>query len=84
MSVVGQSHLGETSQAVGTSISVGMRIFSIVGGLGFVSGQCRGFGRWQPVMRALHLPRMLRMLGGAWGRLRSWWSLVGGFTGRGR
>lgn len=30
--VVGQSHLGDTNQVVGTSISVGIRIFSIVEG----------------------------------------------------
>lgn len=30
VSVVGQSHFGRVSQIVGTSISVGIRIFSIV------------------------------------------------------
>jgi hypothetical protein len=42
---VGHSHFAGVSQAVGTSISVGIRIFSIVGGLGFVGDRSRGFGR---------------------------------------
>lgn len=44
--VEGQSHLGEESQVVGASIRVGIRIFSIVGGLGFVGGQFHGCGQW--------------------------------------
>lgn len=43
--VVGHNHLGGVNQAVGTSIRVGMRIFSIVGGLGFVSGLSRAYGQ---------------------------------------
>lgn len=42
--VVGQSHLAGVSQVVGMSISVGMRIFSIVAGLGFEGGRFRVFG----------------------------------------
>ena len=41
------NHLAGISQVVGISIIVGRRIFSIVGGLVFVSGHFRGFGRWQ-------------------------------------
>lgn len=42
---VGHSHLGGVNQIVGTSIIVGIRIFSIVGGLGFGVGLCRVFGQ---------------------------------------
>lgn len=43
--VEGHSHLAEVIQAVGTSISVGIRIFSIVIGLDSVVGQCRVCGQ---------------------------------------
>lgn len=42
---VGHSHLAEASQIVGNSIIVGMRIFNIGGGLGFVGGRSRVFVR---------------------------------------
>lgn len=60
--VVGQSHLAGVSQVVGMSISVGMRIFSIAVGLGFVGGRFRVFGWWQLVVQDRCLLRMLRML----------------------
>ena len=56
-SVVGQSHLAGTTQVVGTSISVGIKIFSIVRGLGFVIGRSHGSGRLQLVELALRLLR---------------------------
>lgn len=43
--VAGHSHLAGTAQAVGTSISVGIKIFSIAGGSGFVVGLFRGYGQ---------------------------------------
>lgn len=58
--VEGHSHLVGTMQAVGISIRVGMRTFSIVGGLDFVSGQCRGFEQWLLVGQVLRLLRRLR------------------------
>lgn len=84
ISVVGQSHLAGTSQVVGTSINVGIRIFSIVAGLSSVGGRYHEFGRWQLVVRGLHLLHRLRVPEEVWGRLRSWWSLVEEFTGRGQ
>lgn len=63
--VVGHSHLAGVNQAVGTSIRVGMRIFSIVGDLGFVGGLFRVFGQWQLEGQGLRLPHMLRRPGGA-------------------
>lgn len=44
--VVGHNHLMGVSQAVGINIVVGMRTFSIGGGLGLGGGQSRGFVRW--------------------------------------
>lgn len=70
--VSGQSHLAGAAQAVGISISVGTRIFSIVGGLGFEVGRCRGFGRWRLAGQGLRLLHRLRMPKGVWGPLRSW------------
>lgn len=84
MSVAGQSHLEGSSQVVGTSINVGMRIFSIVGGLGFVSGQFRGCEPWLLVVRAQRLLRRLRMPRGVLERLRSLWNLVEGFREKGQ
>lgn len=43
--VVGHNHWEGTSQVVGTSIRVGRRIFSTVGGLSFVGDRSRGCGR---------------------------------------
>lgn len=40
---MGHSHLAGANQVVGMSIRVGMRIFSIVGGLGFGGDQSHGF-----------------------------------------
>lgn len=45
--VVVQSHFVGTSQIVGKSMSVGIRIFSIVEGLGFGGDRSRGFVLWQ-------------------------------------
>lgn len=69
--VVGQSHLAGAPQAVGISIRVGIRIFSIVRGLGFGVDQFRGCGRWLLEGQGRHLLRRLKMLGGVWGLLRS-------------
>lgn len=44
--VVGHSHLVGVNQAVGISIIVGMRIFSIGGDLGLVGDRSRAFVRW--------------------------------------
>lgn len=44
--VVGHNHLVGAIQAVGTSIIVGIRIFSIGEGLGLVSDQSHGFVQW--------------------------------------
>jgi len=63
--VEGQSHLAGVSQVVGTSMRVGMRIFSIVGGLGFVAGQFRECGQWLLTGQGLHLLHRLKMLVGA-------------------
>lgn len=68
---VGQSHLGGTSQIVGINIRVGMRIFSIVVGLGFVVGLCRGCGQLQLAGQGLHLLHKLKMLGAVLVRRRS-------------
>lgn len=60
--VVVHSHLGEDNQIVGSSMVVGIRIFSIVRGLRLAGDPCRGFGRWQLVgrgLRRLHRPRKL-------------------------
>lgn len=58
--VVGHSHFAGTSQVVGTSMRVGRRIFSIVGGLGSVDGRSRGFGRSLLVGQGLRLLHRLR------------------------
>lgn len=42
----GQSHLLGSSQAVGRSTRVGIKIFSIGEGLSFVGGLYHGFGPW--------------------------------------
>lgn len=42
--VVGHSHLLEVNHVVGRRKRVGIRIFSIVGDLGFVGGLSRAFG----------------------------------------
>lgn len=69
--VMGHSQLGLSSQAVGISINVGIRTFSIGGGLGFAVGRSRGFGQWQLEGRARRLLRRLKMQGGAWEMLKS-------------
>lgn len=66
--VVGQSHFDGASQVVGTSIIVGIRIFSIVGGLSFVDGLCRVFERLQLVGLSRRLLHRQRMLEGVRGR----------------
>ena len=60
--MVGQSHLAGASQVVGTSIRVGIRIFSIVRGLSFGGGLFREFGQLLLVGLSLHLLRRLKML----------------------
>lgn len=42
--VADHSHFLGAAQIVGTSIKVGIKIFSIVKGLGLVAGLCRGCG----------------------------------------
>lgn len=44
--LVVHSHFVGASQAVGRSIKVGIKIFSIVGCLSFLTGLFRGFGLW--------------------------------------
>lgn len=80
--VVGHSHLDGTNQAVGMSIRVGIRTFSIVVSLGFVIGLYHGYGRLQLVMQGLRLLRKLKMRGAALGRRRSLWSQGRGFKVR--
>lgn len=60
--VVGHSHFRGVNHVVGTSMSVGIRIFSIVGDLGFVGGRFRGCVRWLPIGLGLHLLHKLRKL----------------------
>ena len=58
----GHTHLGGVIRISGNIISVGRRTFSIVGGLGFVGGLFRVFGRWLRgvlVLRWLHMLRRL-------------------------
>ena len=81
-SVVGHSHLAGVSQAVGTSISVGISTFSIVADLGFVGGRCHGFEQWLLAVLGLHLLHRLRKQEEALGTLKSWMSLTAGFTGK--
>lgn len=81
---MGQSHLAGANQVVGMSMRVGIRIFSIVGGLGFEGGRSREYGRLQLVGQGLHLLHRLRMPGGALVRLRSGWCLVEGSIRRGQ
>lgn len=52
---------GGDRRVVGRSMIVGMIIFSIVGGLGCVSGQSRGFGLRLLVWLDLHLLRRQKM-----------------------
>lgn len=63
---------------------VGTRIFSIVGGLGFVGDLFRVFEQWRLGGQGLRLLRRLRRPEEALGRLKSWWNLVGGLRGKGR
>lgn len=53
---------GFDKSAVGMSIRVGIRIFSIVVSLSFLSGLCYGFVRWLLVGLALCLLHRLKML----------------------
>lgn len=69
--VAGHSHLAGVNQAVGRIMRVGIRIFSIVGGLGFGDDRSRGSGRWPLVGQVLRLLRRLKMQVKAWGRARS-------------
>lgn len=71
--VVGQSHFGGVSQAVGMSIIEGIRIFSIVVGLGFVGGPSHVFGQLRREAPAQHLLHKRRRLVVGGGRLRSLW-----------
>lgn len=65
ISVVGHSHLAGVNQVVGTSIRVGIRIFNIVGGLGFEGGLIHECGKWLLVKPVRHLLRRLKMPGEA-------------------
>lgn len=69
--VVGHSHLPGTNQAVGMSMRVGSKIFSIVEDLSFVYGQSRGYEQWLREGQVLHLPHRPKMLEEGGGRLRS-------------
>lgn len=71
--VVGHSHFLGVSQVVGTSIKVGIRIFSIVTGLGLEGGRYHGCELLRPVGLGLCLPHKLRMLAGEQGEQRSLW-----------
>lgn len=82
--MVGHNHFAGASQVVGTSISVGMRIFSIVGGLGSVGGRSRESGRLLLEGLALRLLHKLRKRGEAWERPKSWLNLIEGFRSRGQ
>lgn len=62
MVVLVQRNLGGDSRAVGRSMTVGRMIFSIVGDLGYVGGQSRGFGWRQLRWLGLCLLRMLKRL----------------------
>lgn len=53
---------GGERRVVGSSIRVGRTIFSIVGGLGFVSGQNHGFVWRLLALLVLYLLHMQRML----------------------
>ena len=66
-----QNHFLGESQVAGMSISVGIRIFSIVVGLGFVVDLSHGYGQWRQVGRVLRLLRRLKMLKEVWELLRS-------------
>ena len=80
--VVCQSHFLGHIHASGISARVGIRIFSIAKGLGFLGGQTRGSVRWQREARGLRLLHRLKRLGGSWVRVRSLKSLVEGFIKR--
>lgn len=57
---MGQSHFGGVNHVVKISMVVGMRIFSIVGGLSFAGDLSRGYGLWPPLGRDRLLLRRLR------------------------
>ena len=82
--VVVQSHFLEHVHVSGISAKVGIRIFSIVGGLGFLSGQIRGSVRWRRGGRGLRLLHRLKRPEGSWVRAKSLKSLVGGIIKRGQ
>lgn len=60
-----QSHFAGLNQIVGKSMSVGIRIFSIEGGLGFGGGLCRVFVQLLLVGLGLRWLHKLKMLVGA-------------------
>jgi len=82
--VRGHSHLTGASQAVGINIRVGIRIFNIVGGLGFLGGRNHGYGRLLLAVLGPRLLHKLRMQEGIWGRLKSCWRLVVRITRKGQ
>lgn len=55
------NHLAGTSQVVGTSMIVGMRIFNIVGDLGRQFDRFHVYGPWLLVRLSLRLLRRLKM-----------------------
>lgn len=76
--VVVHNHAFGVSHVVGNSMSVGIKIFNIVGGLGFGGDLSRGCGQWQLGGQGPHLLRRLRMLAGVLGLLSRRWLLIGG------
>lgn len=80
--VVCQSHFFGHAHASGISAKVGMRIFSIARGSGFLGGQSRGSARWQREVQGLRLLHRPKRLGELWVRVRSPKSLVEGSTKR--
>ena len=58
-----QSHFCGHVHESGISAKVGIRIFSIAGGLGFSGGRIRGSVRWRQELQDLRLLHKLRRLG---------------------
>lgn len=64
-----QNHLVGDIHVAGISIIVGIRIFSIVAGLGSGGGLCRGFGQLRQEGLAPLLPHRLKRQARAWAQL---------------
>ena len=78
------NHFAGLSQIVGKSMSVGMRIFNIGGGLSFGGGLCRVFVQLLLVGLTLRWLHRLRTPGEVLGPLSSQSLPFGGLRGRGR